>query len=141
MNIGPGWAHFLSMLFWAELLWIITLSIPCLLCLKVLLFINLSCIKLLRSFIFNIHLEENQGFATPSLRRSYVINPKPVKTLQAKEINLHYSLPLAAKSPGDITRLPKSPKFCSKTCCVGRMVNRLPKRISTPGGMAEKCPC
>ncbi len=59
-------------------------------------------------------------------------------TLQAKDKTYHYySLPLAAKSLGDITRLPISPvcpshsKFCSKTCCVGRMVNRLPKRIST----------
>ncbi|ESD45894.1 hypothetical protein HMPREF1602_01597 [Escherichia coli 907889] len=25
--------------------------------------------------IFNIHPEENQGFATLSLRRSYVVNP------------------------------------------------------------------
>ncbi|STF31930.1 aconitate hydratase 1 [Escherichia coli] len=53
-------------------------------------------------------------------------------TLQAKDKTYHYySLPLAAKSLGDITRLPKSLKVCSKTCCAGRMVTRLPKRIST----------
>lgn len=53
-------------------------------------------------------------------------------TLQAKDKTYHYySLPLAAKSLGDITRLPSHSKFCSKTCCAGRMVTRLPKRIST----------
>ena len=54
-------------------------------------------------------------------------------TLQAKDKTYHYySLPLAAKSLGDITRLPKSLKvLLSKTCCAGRMVTRLPKRIST----------
>lgn len=53
-------------------------------------------------------------------------------TLQAKDKTYHYySLPLAAKSLGDITRLPKSLKVLLETCCAGRMVTRLPKRIST----------
>ena len=39
-------------------------------------------------------------------------------TLQAKDKTYHYySLPLAAKSLGDITRLPKSLKVLLETCC------------------------
>ncbi|XNM87687.1 hypothetical protein ACLK18_07240 [Escherichia coli] len=53
-------------------------------------------------------------------------------TLQAKDKTYHYySLPLAAKSLAISPVYPSHSKFCSKTCCAGRMVTRLPKRIST----------
>lgn len=78
-------AFSLSMLFWAELLWIITHGslTPLrrgfhLLCHKVSPLLSIwVVIKSLRDVcvIFNIHPEENQGFATLSLRRSYVVNP------------------------------------------------------------------
>ncbi|VZZ88109.1 conserved protein of unknown function [Escherichia coli] len=48
------------------------------LCLKVSPLLSIwVVIKSLRDVcvIFNIHPEENQGFATLSLRRSYVVNP------------------------------------------------------------------
>ncbi|VEA55737.1 aconitate hydratase 1 [Salmonella enterica subsp. enterica] len=42
-------------------------------------------------------------------------------TLQAKDKTYHYySLPLAAKSLGDIARLPNHLKCYWKTCCAGR---------------------
>ncbi|VEB84000.1 aconitate hydratase [Citrobacter koseri] len=51
-------------------------------------------------------------------------------TLQAKDKTYHYySLPLAAKKLGDITRLPKSLKVLLEICCVGRTVTLLPKKI------------
>ncbi len=53
-------------------------------------------------------------------------------TLQAKDKTYHYySLPLAAKSLGDITRLPKSLKVLLENLLRWQMVTRLPKRIST----------
>ncbi|MGC6744305.1 aconitase family protein [Escherichia coli] len=64
--------------------------------------------------IFNIHPEENQGFATLSLREELCRQPyeKPVRTRCRPKIKLTTTtaLPLAAKSLGDITRLPKSLK-------------------------------
>lgn len=51
-------------------------------------------------------------------------------TLQVKDKTYrYYSLPLAAKSLGDITRLPKSLKVLLETCFVGRTEILLLKKI------------
>ena len=51
-------------------------------------------------------------------------------TLQVKDKTYrYYSLPLAAKSLGDITRLPKSLKVLLENLLRGRMVIPLPKMI------------
>lgn len=64
-------------------------------------------------------------------------------TLQAKDKTYHYySLPLAAKSLGDITRLPKSLKVLLENLLRwqdGKSSHR--RGYPRAGGMAEKCPC
>ncbi|STM14785.1 aconitate hydratase 1 [Escherichia coli] len=63
-------------------------------------------------------------------------------TLQAKDKTYHYySLPLAAKSLGDITRLPKSLKVLLENLLRWQDGNSVTEEdIPRAGRMAEKCP-
>jgi aconitase (EC 4.2.1.3) len=52
----------------------------------------------------------------------------------------YYSLPLAANTLGDISRLPKSLKVLLETYCAGRMGILLLKKISKPWPGGWKLP-
>ncbi|XNM83106.1 hypothetical protein ACLK1V_07030 [Escherichia coli] len=86
--------------------------------------------------IFNIHPEENIELRNPVIKEELCRQPyeKPVKDTfagQRSETYHYYSLPLAAKSLGDITRLPKSLKVLLENLLRWQDGNSVTKRIST----------